>query len=167
MGPTLAHRLGLDLRAGVRSRSFSLALACSEVAVRRSSRSCSRSISRASGRSSRESQTTAASVSPSPRRSPRQAPACASAPGRPRSAFFRRSSDAARWRRRSPSPTPPALGIFQTLLRRGKMEASLALSDGRKLEFERIVPLDAEYDVLDQAPAEVRENKRYKRSEEH
>jgi enoyl-[acyl-carrier protein] reductase I len=57
---------------------------------------------------------------------------------------------------------PPALGIFQTLLRRGKMEASLALSDGRKLEFERIVPLDAEYDVLDQAPAEVRENKRYK-----
>src|ERR1019366_9118060 len=117
-GRALAHRLGLDLRAGVRSRSFSLALACSEVAVRRSSRSCSRSISRASGRSSRESQTTAASVSPSPRR-------------------------------------PPALAIFQTLLRRGKMEASLALSDGRKLEFERIVPLDAEYDVLDQAPAEV------------
>jgi len=57
---------------------------------------------------------------------------------------------------------PPALGIFQTLLRRGKMDASLGLSDGRKLEFERIVPLDAEYDVLDQAPAEIRENKRYK-----
>jgi enoyl-[acyl-carrier protein] reductase I len=57
---------------------------------------------------------------------------------------------------------PPALGIFQTLLRRGKMDASLALAAGGKLEFERIVPLDAEYDLLEQAPAEVRENKRYK-----
>ncbi|MDP9035911.1 MAG: SDR family oxidoreductase, partial [Myxococcota bacterium] len=57
---------------------------------------------------------------------------------------------------------PPALGIFQTLLRRGKLDASLALSNGRKLEFERILPLDAEYDTLDDAPADVRENKRYK-----
>src|SRR5580658_1403075 len=51
---------------------------------------------------------------------------------------------------------PPALGIFQTLLRRGKLDASLVLADGRKMEFERIVPLDAEYDVLDQVPADVR-----------
>ncbi len=57
---------------------------------------------------------------------------------------------------------PPALGIFQTLLRRGKLDASLQLSDGRKLEFERIFPLDAEYDVMGDVPAEVRENKRYK-----
>src|ERR1700677_2563120 len=57
---------------------------------------------------------------------------------------------------------PPALGIFQTLLRRGKLDASLVLADGRKMEFERIVPLDAEYDELDHVPAEVRENKRYK-----
>ncbi|HEX4447417.1 MAG TPA: enoyl-[acyl-carrier-protein] reductase [Polyangiaceae bacterium] len=57
---------------------------------------------------------------------------------------------------------PPALGIFQTLLRRGKLDESLMLSNGRKLEFERIFPLDAEYDVLEQAPAEVRENKRYR-----
>ena len=57
---------------------------------------------------------------------------------------------------------PPALGIFQTLLRRGKLDASLVLADGRKLEFERIYPLDAEYDMLDDVPAEVRENKRYK-----
>src|SRR5215469_17033412 len=57
---------------------------------------------------------------------------------------------------------PPALGIFQTLLRRGKLDSSLALSDGRKLEFERILPLDAEYDTLADAPADVRENKRYK-----
>lgn len=57
---------------------------------------------------------------------------------------------------------PPALGIFQTLLRRGKMDDSLQLEDGRKLEFERILPLDAEYDLLDEAPPEVRDNKRYK-----
>jgi len=57
---------------------------------------------------------------------------------------------------------PPALGIFQTLLRRGKLDESLRLSDGRKLEFERIMALDAEYDVMDDAPPEVRESKRYK-----
>ncbi len=57
---------------------------------------------------------------------------------------------------------PPALGIFQTLLRRGKLEEALALPDGGKLEFERILPLDADYDVMDQVPASVREHKRYK-----
>jgi enoyl-[acyl-carrier protein] reductase I len=57
---------------------------------------------------------------------------------------------------------PPALGIFTKLLERGKMEESMRLSDGRKLEFERIYPLDAAFDTLTDAPAEVRENKRYK-----
>lgn len=57
---------------------------------------------------------------------------------------------------------PPALGIFQTLLRRGKMDASLQLEDGRKLDFERVLPFDAEYDVMDDVPADVRESKRYK-----
>jgi enoyl-[acyl-carrier protein] reductase I len=57
---------------------------------------------------------------------------------------------------------PPALGIFQTLLRRGKLDRSLRLSDGRKLDFECILPLDAEYDTTDDVPAEVRDNKRYK-----
>ncbi len=57
---------------------------------------------------------------------------------------------------------PPALGIFTKLLERGKMDESMLLADGRKLEFERIYPLDAAFDTLDQAPAEVRENKRYK-----
>ena len=56
---------------------------------------------------------------------------------------------------------PPALGIFENLLERGKIADSLALSGGRKLEFERIYPLDAAYDTLDDAPAEIRENKRY------
>ena len=57
---------------------------------------------------------------------------------------------------------PPALGIFQTLLRRGKLDESLSLPGGRKLEFERILPLDAEFDTLEEVPPEVRENKRYK-----
>jgi enoyl-[acyl-carrier protein] reductase I len=57
---------------------------------------------------------------------------------------------------------PPALGIFLKLLERGKMEESLRLSDGRKLEFERIYPLDAAFDTLADVPAEILENKRYK-----
>jgi enoyl-[acyl-carrier protein] reductase I len=57
---------------------------------------------------------------------------------------------------------PPALGIFTKLLERGKMEESMRLSHGRKLEFERVYPLDAAFDMLADAPAEVRENKRYK-----
>jgi enoyl-[acyl-carrier protein] reductase I len=57
---------------------------------------------------------------------------------------------------------PPALGIFQKLLERGKMDESMRLPDGRKLEFERIYPLDAAYDTLDEVPTDVRENKRYK-----
>jgi len=57
---------------------------------------------------------------------------------------------------------PPALGIFTKLLERGKMEESLRLSDGRKLEFERIYPLDAAFDTMDDVPGEIRENKRYK-----
>jgi len=57
---------------------------------------------------------------------------------------------------------PPALGIFTKLLERGKMDESMRLGDGRKLEFERIYPLDAAFDTLSDAPMEVRENKRYK-----
>ena len=57
---------------------------------------------------------------------------------------------------------PPALGIFLKLLERGKMEESLRLSNGRKLEFERIYPLDAAFDRLSDAPPDVLENKRYR-----
>jgi enoyl-[acyl-carrier protein] reductase I len=57
---------------------------------------------------------------------------------------------------------PPALGIFTKLLERGKMEESLRLSDGRKLEFERVYPLDAAFDTLAEVPPDIRENKRYK-----
>ena len=57
---------------------------------------------------------------------------------------------------------PPALGIFTKLLERGKMDESMQLGGGRKLEFERIYPLDAAFDTLDDAPADIRESKRYK-----
>src|SRR5467141_2829964 len=56
---------------------------------------------------------------------------------------------------------PPALNIFENLLRRGKMDESRKLSDGKMLEFERIYPLDAAYDRLEDAPEDVRANKRY------
>lgn len=57
---------------------------------------------------------------------------------------------------------PPAINIFQNLLDRGKMAGSMRLAGGRAMEFERIYPLDAAFDTLDDAPAEIRENKRYK-----
>jgi enoyl-[acyl-carrier protein] reductase I len=57
---------------------------------------------------------------------------------------------------------PPALTIFRNLLDRGKMDESRALRRGGLLEFERVYPLDAVYDTLDDAPPDVRENKRYK-----
>jgi len=56
---------------------------------------------------------------------------------------------------------PPALNIFRNLLERGKMDESRRLSNGELLEFERIYPLDAAYDTLADAPADVRDNKRY------
>jgi enoyl-[acyl-carrier protein] reductase I len=56
---------------------------------------------------------------------------------------------------------PPALNIFETLLRRGKLDESRKLSDGRTLEFEKIYPLDAAWDTLADVPEDVRTNKRY------
>jgi enoyl-[acyl-carrier protein] reductase I len=57
---------------------------------------------------------------------------------------------------------PPAYGIFKTMLERGKFDESLALPGGGKLSFERIYPLDADFDTLEDVPADVRESKRYK-----
>jgi len=57
---------------------------------------------------------------------------------------------------------PPAYGIFTKMLERGKMADSLVMSGGGTLAFERIYALDAEYDTLEDAPLELRENRRYK-----
>jgi enoyl-[acyl-carrier protein] reductase I len=56
---------------------------------------------------------------------------------------------------------PPAMKIFETLLRRGKMDASRRLSSGGLLEFERVLPLDAAFDGLESVPSEIRDSKRY------
>ncbi len=57
---------------------------------------------------------------------------------------------------------PPALGIFKTMLERGKFDASLAQPDGTKLTFAKIYPLDAEFDRLEDVPTELRESRRYR-----
>lgn len=56
---------------------------------------------------------------------------------------------------------PPAMKIFETLLRRGKMDTSRRLSNGKCFEFERLYPLDAAYDCWDDVPEDVRTSKRY------
>jgi enoyl-[acyl-carrier protein] reductase I len=56
---------------------------------------------------------------------------------------------------------PPALNIFRNLLERGKLDESRTLPNGRKMEFERVYPLDAAFDTLADAPEEIRTNKRY------
>jgi len=57
---------------------------------------------------------------------------------------------------------PPALGIFKTMLERGKLDLSMTLSDGSKMQFAKIYPLDAEYDKLEDVPAELRDSRRYR-----
>lgn len=57
---------------------------------------------------------------------------------------------------------PPAMKIFTTMLERGKMDAALALSSGDKLAFEKIYPLDADYDTYDDMPEDVRQSRRYR-----
>jgi enoyl-[acyl-carrier protein] reductase I len=57
---------------------------------------------------------------------------------------------------------PPALNIFLNLIERGKIDESRQLSNGRLMEFEKIYPLDAAYTTLDEAPEDIRENKRYR-----
>jgi enoyl-[acyl-carrier protein] reductase I len=57
---------------------------------------------------------------------------------------------------------PPALGIFKTLLERGKLDESLQMTHGKKLEFEKIYALDADFDLGADVPAELRDSKRYR-----
>src|SRR5690606_6835137 len=56
---------------------------------------------------------------------------------------------------------PAAMGIFETMLRRGKLDDARRLNDGSLLEFERVYPLDAAYDEIDDVPEELRTSKRY------
>lgn len=57
---------------------------------------------------------------------------------------------------------PPALGIFRTLIERGKLDASMTFADGTKMAFERVYPLDAEFDIAADLPPELAQSKRYR-----
>lgn len=57
---------------------------------------------------------------------------------------------------------PPAFNVFTTLLRRGKIDESLKLAGGGKLELERIYPVDVAFDTLADIPAELAASKRYR-----
>ena len=57
---------------------------------------------------------------------------------------------------------PPALGIFTKSLALGKFNESLKLASGGNLEFAKIYALDADFDKVEDAPAELRESRRYR-----
>ncbi len=56
---------------------------------------------------------------------------------------------------------PPAMGIFETMLSRGKFDDARRLSDGSLLEFEKVYPLDAAYDDMSSVPEDIAQSKRY------
>jgi enoyl-[acyl-carrier protein] reductase I len=57
---------------------------------------------------------------------------------------------------------PPTYTIFTKLIQLGKIKESLAMPDGSELKFERIYAFDGDFDTIEDAPAEIRENRRYK-----
>jgi len=56
---------------------------------------------------------------------------------------------------------PPVLKIFQMGLRKGNFDDDSVLDDGSKMEIQKIYPLDAVFDTIDDVPEEVKTNKRY------
>jgi enoyl-[acyl-carrier protein] reductase I len=57
---------------------------------------------------------------------------------------------------------PPFLKAFKMHMERGKLDEALLLPGGTKLSFAAIHPFDAEFDRLEDVPAEIREQRRYK-----
>ena len=56
---------------------------------------------------------------------------------------------------------PPVLYLFTKSLERGKFDEG-AVYPGGKLSFEKVYPLDAVFDTLEDVPPEIRDDKRYK-----
>jgi enoyl-[acyl-carrier protein] reductase I len=56
----------------------------------------------------------------------------------------------------------PMMKIFTTALEAGKFDESRKLSDGSLMQIAKIYPLDASFDTIEDVPADVLENKRYK-----
>lgn len=57
---------------------------------------------------------------------------------------------------------PPAMGIFETLLSRGKIDEARKMSDGSLLGFELVVPFDADFDSMELVPEDIKSNRRYR-----
>lgn len=55
----------------------------------------------------------------------------------------------------------PALNIFETNFRRGKLDESRMMSNGKLMEFAKIYPMDAVFDSPADVPPEIATNKRY------
>ncbi|KAK1282577.1 hypothetical protein QJS10_CPB22g01482 [Acorus calamus] len=55
----------------------------------------------------------------------------------------------------------PALNIFETNLRRGKLDESRKLPNGSLMEITKVYPLDAVFDNPEDVPEDVKSNKRY------
>ena len=55
---------------------------------------------------------------------------------------------------------PPVLNIFHKSIARGKFD--LTLPGGDEIEFEKVHPMDAAFDVPEDVPEEIREDKRYR-----
>lgn len=56
----------------------------------------------------------------------------------------------------------PIFKIFTTSFANGKFDKSRLLSNGSLMEFAKVYPLDASFDLKEDVPEEIRENKRYK-----
>ena len=56
---------------------------------------------------------------------------------------------------------PPVLTIFQKSISAGKFDEDMILDNGEKMVIEKIYPLDAVFDVPEDVPEEVMNNKRY------
>ena len=56
----------------------------------------------------------------------------------------------------------PIVKIFTTSWESGKFDESRTLSNGSKMEYQKVYPIDASYDVPEDVPEEIKENKRYK-----
>lgn len=57
---------------------------------------------------------------------------------------------------------PPVLKLFQMTLKKKATDEARKLSDGSLMEIAKIYPLDATFDVAEDVPDDVKENKRYK-----
>jgi len=56
----------------------------------------------------------------------------------------------------------PMMKIFTTALENGKFDESRLLSDGSLMQISKIYSLDAAFDTMEDVPADILENKRYK-----